>query len=1273
MHKSKIIVIFVLFLSVRYATGQENNLKFEHLTVEDGLSQNTVYDILQDHEGFMWFATQDGLNKYDGYDFKIYKQNPKDDNSLSHSAVFVLFEDSKNNLWIGTIGGGLNRFIREKDCFEHYKHKKNENSLINDNVRDIDEDKRGNLWLGTYGGVSCFNKKTKKFTNYIHLPTNSNSLINNYVWTVKVMKDDEIWIGTDAGISILNPENGNFTNIYPGKQSNGGEAPASVWNIYEDKRHNLWFSSKNGFYTLKSNGEFVRYSTEPDFANIFFPVLEDSRNTLWVGSLGGGLMVFDRDKNTFTQAYTNDIYDRTSLSDRLARSIYEDKFGVLWVGTWNGGVSKNNRMNERFKHFRVRHITGNSLNSNSIRSIEQNHEGKLLIGTQGGGINVYDSDKKGFTHITIANSGLSNNNIFDLYEDDENILWIGTYNGLNIYNPDNNSFTIVKANFGNGSFLTHPVVNVIYEDRFNNVWIGTEWGLNRYDRETQKFEHFIAIPEDSTTLSSSVIRDITEDMRGNLWIATEKGANRYNYQTGEFKRFISNTEDSASLSENTVFCIYPASNGDLWFGTSGGGLNKFDYENETFFCYTEKHGLPNSIIYGILEDDAGNLWISTNGGISKFNPAGETFYNYDKYDGLQSNQFLQGAYYKNEQGYMFFGGVNGFNMFHPDSIEKNSIPPEVVITGFKIMNKKVPVGGRFNGRTILKKAISQTDTIVLTSKDYIFSFEFAALHYVNPEKNRYQYKLENFESEWTTTKADRRFVTYTNLDPDEYVFKVRASNCDGIWSEKTAEVRIIIRPPYWKTWWFRLLALLVFFALAFLLYKMRINRVERQKKYLTSQIKERTQQLELQNEEIESQRDLANFQKEQISKQKNELEEHRRRLEDIVEKRTADLKRAKERAEESDKLKTAFLTNMSHEIRTPLNAIIGFSSLLIEPEFSDEEKKQYFLQIESNVSNLLNLIEDIIDISKIEAGEMNLQKNPVAINRLMVELFTTFKEHLFQLSKEHISIDILLDCKDPDYTIETDEDRLRQVLTNLIENAIKYTENGSIEFGYTFIPGYIRFFVRDTGIGIEEDKIEVIFERFRKIEDKQKVKLYRGAGLGLAISKKIVEILDGKIWVESQIGKGSTFYFTLPHKKKQHMTENNRSIETIGKLMKNDWSDKTILVVEDEEANFQFIKTTLRRTNAQIIWAKDGEEAVDMFKKHEEIDIVLMDIRLPRMDGYDATRIIKSLRKNVPVIAQTAYAIRDEQYDCLEAGCNDYIAKPFNTNDLIQIIKKYLQ
>jgi len=824
--------------------AQANTTRFERVSVEDGLSQSVVLAILQDQQGFMWFATQDGLNRYDGYQFTVYKHDPDDPTALSNNYVRTIYEDRSGELWVGT-RSGLDRLDRTTGTFIHYQHDPSDpHSLGGTEVVAVHEDRAGSLWIGIEdGGVSRLDRATNAFTHYRHDPDDPTTLAHDYVWTIYEDRSEELWVGTDGGLDRLDRTTGMFTHYDHDAADTHSLSDNRVRVIVEDRQGALWIGLEGGGLDRfdRSTQSFTHYQHDPDDPhslsdNLVWAIREDREGRLWVGTQAG-LDQLDRRQNGFVH-FRHDPYDPHSLSGDSVESIYEDQAGVLWLGTFGGGLSKLNLGGEKFALYRHRSGLPNTLSDDLVWSVHEDQSGVLWVGTFDGGLNRLDR-RAGtiavYEHDPDDSASLSSNEVRAVIEDHLGILWVGTnYGGLNQFDPRTEQFVRYRHDPNDPDSLSEDRIRVLHEDRSGNLWIGT-WseGLDRLDRGTGTFVHYRHDADDPLSLSDNRVRAIHEDREGTLWIGTSGGGiNLLDDVSGRFTHYRHDPDDLQSLSSDVVFSFCEDPSGTVWIGTIGGGLNRFDRPSRTFANYTERDGLPNDAVYGILADAAGVLWLSTNNGLSRFDPRTETFRNYDASDGLQNNEFNAGAYFQSGGGEMFFGGIQGLNAFYPEQVEDNPHIPPIVITAFSKFNE------------VARRDLSADEHIQLSYKDNFISFEFAALDYAAPAKNEYAYMLEGQDQDWVYA-GTRRHADYTNLKGGNYTFRVKGSNNDGIWNEQGTAIGITVTPPIWDRWWFRGIVLLVLAGAAVGGFRLRVRSIEARSLELERQVSSRSRDLEV--------------------------------------------------------------------------------------------------------------------------------------------------------------------------------------------------------------------------------------------------------------------------------------------------------------------------------------------------------------------------------------------------------------------------------------------
>jgi signal transduction histidine kinase/ligand-binding sensor domain-containing protein/CheY-like chemotaxis protein len=1270
------VVVFFFFHSLQ---AQKSVVRFRHYTINQGLSQNMVDCILKDKKGFMWFGTWNGLDRFDGYTFTEFKHDPHDRNSISNNFIYSACEDHFGNLWIGT-ANGLNVYLYDEDRFITYKHSpENEKSIIADRINAIITDKNGDVWIGTNNGADKLHVSGKSgtFDNVQHYKPQAESgyLTGNNVLSLYEDPEGNIWFGTNNGLNFLDIKKNTFTyfqNILNDLASLPGN---EIHAIYKDRFGFLWVGTTFGISKMEiGSGKFQNYFHDPTNSislvhNAVMSIIEDKNGDLIIGTFGG-LSIYNRENDNFIN-HKQILNASYSLNNDFVNCLYPDNDGNIWIGTERGGINTYNIYEKNFEFLEHEPGNKNSLSHRMVNSIWEDDD-NLWIGTAGGGLNKYNKKKDFFRHFRFgANDpfSLSSDFITSIYRDTDQNLWIGSWNGglskLTQDNIEKGKFIRYQYSPDDTTSLVNDFVSSILEDKWGNLWIGTLGGLDRLDRSTGRFEHFTGKFGNKAV---DQVGCLQFDLHNNLWVGTIQGLFKINAQpdgkidihSNNLNYYINNPQDSTSISGSYIISICLDKKNNLWFGTHGNGINKLITDSgkdirERFINFTETDGLSNNVIYTISEDDRGNLWMSTDNGLSCFDPLKKTFRNFYTSDGLQSNQFYWSAGYKNKQGKLYFGSMNGLNSFMPDDINGFKSILKTAITDFKIFNQSVKVGKEYNGRIILKKSIVNTDKVVLSYKSREFSIEFSALDYDQPEKIQYAYKMDGFDEQWMYVSSIRRFASYTNLSGKKYIFNVKARNSEGIWNEVPTELRIRVLPPFWKKWWFIAGMVILTTSLLFLIYKIRIFNINQQKKILEKSVEERTTELSDTNA-------LLKEKQEEIILQNEELARHRNNLEDLVYERTIELENARKKAEEADRLKSAFLANMSHEIRTPMNAIVGFSNLLLS-EYTESEKESYIEIINNNCENLMVLINDILDISLIEANQIKIELSPFDANQVLRELESMYKYK----NEPDVTIILYIPIQKP-LILVTDPYRFRQVLNNLLSNAMKYTEKGEINFGYEIQPENIVFYVSDSGIGIDRNDFSKVFDHFQKLENST-TKLYKGAGIGLSISKKLVELLGGEIWLESEPGKGSTFFFRLPFSGTASLTLAAK--KRTDKESTAEMPDIRIIIAEDEPTNYLLLEKILNPLNYTIIWARNGKEVVDYIKNNPDLEksLIIMDIKMPEMNGIDAFLEIRKINKTIPVIAVTAYASENERKEIMQHGFTNYVSKPLQIMNFIETIR----
>ncbi|MCG3208188.1 MAG: Sensor histidine kinase RcsC [Anaerolineae bacterium] len=1349
-------LIFLTSASPLLAQGGDSP-RFEHITVEDGLSNSAVLNIVQDDDGLMWFSTLDGVNKFDGDNITVYQHNNNDPHSLSNNTVMTSYKTKDGTLWFGTDPGGLNKYNKATDQFTAYKHNPDDpNSLSNDAVWAITQDHTGVLWVGTRNGLNRFDPATETFKAYLPDPDNPRALSHSFVLRILEDSTGTLWVGTRSGLNRLDPATDDFTVFKPDPANPHSIASEQAWDIYEDSRGTLWIATRGGGLNKfdRSTGQFFAYRHNPDDPTSIsddnvWKVLEDHSGNLWVATERGGLNKFDRDTEQFV-SYQNDPNNPLTISQNDIFWLYEDNGGVLWLGGRKVGISKLYPALQRFGLYRRIAENPLSLNNSNIAGIWVDQSGVLWVGTQGGGLNRFDRANNSmtyYTHNPDDPTTISSDNIYALFQTDDGTLWVSTQGGgLNRFDSATETFTAFTDDPNNpDDLLTNFITNILPAED-GQLWLGTlGFGLEKFNPATGTAIHYRNDPANPNSLSEGTIYALYRDKTGNLWIGTARGGvNKFNPQTEQFISYQNDPDNPNSLSHNGVQAIFEDDAGLLWFGTQG-GLSKFDPATETFTTYHAKDGLPNENIYGILPDDAGNLWLSTGKGLSRFNPQTETFRNFDVIDGLQSNQFNLFSYFRSPAGELFFGGSNGLTVFFGAQVTDNPYLPPVVLTDFQLFNQSITPGS-----APLSAPINQMDNLTLTYDQSVFSFEFAALNYQISAKNQYRYKMDGFDKDWSPP-SPKRSATYTNLSPGRYTFMVKASNNDGVWTDTPKTIGVTILPPWWQTLWFRVSMLGLGIGVVVGGFQWRVRQVKTYNRELEATIARRTAELReseekyrnvserandgiiiVQNETIRycnpqfaallgyASADILNSPVDQFIAPQHRasvIERHLRRLaggsepsryetvflhqnqtsidveinagimeyrgqpavlavvRDVTARKEVEriLQEAKEKAEAANRAKSTFLATMSHELRTPLNSVLGYAQILkLDPSIGAEQR-EYLNIIEQSGDHLLGLINDILNLSKIEAGKVEIfpsEVNLPAFLHAVTEIIAIRANH------KKLTFEVELDPTLP-AVIQVDPQRLRQVLINILGNAVKFTDQGRVIFSVQKLVSHaanstalIRFTVTDTGIGIAPENLKKIFDPFEQVGGAGYSSA--GTGLGLPISRNLARLLGGDLQVTSQVGQGSTFWveLTVPVIAEQAAPAQAEDRRIVGLKDR----QPPILVVDDNMFNRQLLVDLLSPLGFVVSKAGSSADALAQLAAHP-FEAVITDLRMPDMDGFELISRLRANRESshLLIIASSASVLGHDQQRSLDVGANAFVPKPVQVLKLLDILQHHLQ
>ena len=1287
------IFILVVLLSVSLFS-QSNNFQFENISFKQGLSQAGVISIIQDKQGFIWLGTQDGLNKYDGYSMTVYKYEAGSKSSFPGGQAYSTLEDKTGVLWVGT-DIGLNKFQKDLNKWINYKYTSADpNSLDNDFVVALCEDAEGILWIGTRSGLNKYDKQRDCFIRYPDVFKIAGKIINPSFASICDGKNNNLWISsTETGIIEFDKATGNIKNHRHDPKDRNSLNDDFVSSMVIDKEGNLWALTPTSLdkFIAKEN-RFVHYESEnrtKSQQNLEggAPIYLDKDGRIILTSING-LKIFNKEKDR-VETFSNELDIFMDSRNNTISSIFQDRSGILWIGTFTSGVYKYDKNKNKF--FNIKNIfkIGEENISTIIWGFIENEKGTILFPSQTKGLIKYERHTNQYSILKMRDKNNRNriiNNSFMIFKDRLNNIWLSSeFDGLFRLDQKTLRVEIFSHDPKNPMSISDNRVLTIYEDKEGILWIGTRNGLNRFDRERIIFKSY---GYDSTNFTNQVINGIyciCEDNHNNLWMGSRNGLFKFDKEKETFTSYLNDPNNSNSVIKGEIASLYLDSAGALWIGGLS-GLDKFDIASGKFTHFTEKNGLPNSCIYGILNDNSGNLWMSTNKGISRYNLKDNTFLNYDESDGLQGQEFNQQAFYKASDGEMFFGGLNGISCFYPENLKTNTVIPPIVITSIK----------KFDQPCTFDKDISEIKEIEIGYDENFFSFEFSALNYSNSQKNQYAYKMEGFDKAWINC-GTKRSASYTNLDPGVYLFRVKGSNNDGLWNENGTAIKVKITPPYWMTWWFRTSGVILIVCIGFFAISSRIKTIKKRAVFLERQVEERTKQLtdlnqkmNDQNIELKSLNDNLYDQNKFIEQQNNELmhltdnlslknkfiEQQNKEL--IILKKDLEIKA--EQAEVANMAKSEFLANMSHEIRTPMNAILGFAEILYN-KIKESELKNFTSIIVSSGNALLTIINDILDLSKIEAGKLQLEPSYCDLERILKEI-----KQLFDQRATEKGLQLYVEAGENfPKGIYLDEVRIRQIIMNLTGNAIKFTEKGYIKISAGVIYHLaksesssslpkgmvdITLSVEDTGIGIPLEQIEKIFKPFEQM-DGQSTRKFGGTGLGLSISTRLIKMMGGEINVLSEVGKGSKFVINLKGIKAQN--EANLDLEKEKSAELNiEFNPAKILVVDDVFANRELVKVYLEEYGFEIIEAESGEETLERTSK-EKYDLILLDRKMPGIGGEETAKNLKNEEKtkDIPVILFTASALKEEE-ERLKLLCESFLTKPVNKFKLVKELKKYL-
>ncbi|MGF7039970.1 two-component regulator propeller domain-containing protein [Mucilaginibacter lappiensis] len=1242
------ILCFLLLFIHRSLQAQNDQFQFSHLDINNGLSHNQINCILKDSKGFMWFGTLSGLNKYDGYKFKAYKHAVSDTTTLNDDYIVSIAEGPEHNIWVET-RNGFNIYTPSTERFSHNIGGYLKNiGLPDGRIAALKKDGFGNFWfLHATKGIYKYDASSHKVTHLVHNRADDNSIYSNTVSDLSVDSKGNIWLIYSLGVlEKLNP----VTYKVNYRSQVMEKLPAGLntaYRVYIDKQDDLWCfvpTYSSGVYYVSIKNNIFKHIDKGDGpthlnTNVVANVIQDDKNRIWIATDHGGINLLN--KQDFNIRYLlNREDDIKTVGQNSVTLLYKDNTGIIWVGTYKRGVSYYHESIIKFPLYTHHSSDPLSLPFSDINNFAEDRVGNIWLGTNGGGL-IYFNRKNGsfkqYLHSATNKNSLTNNVIVCMFVDHEQKLWIGTYfGGLDCF--DGKTFTHYKHNDAIPGSISEDRICAIREDSEHNLWVGTlAGGLNVFNRKTQQFTNYkFNGYNGKNNIHSNYVSAILEDRRKNIWVVTSYGIDVLMKKARQFVHYMHDDKDPASLINNNTNNILEDSQGLIWVSTRE-GISIFNPATNKFTNIIKQDGLPDNTVIDMQEDEKHNMWVSTPNGLSNIIVSRQAsglkfrFINYNETEGLQGREFTENSSYKTREGELIFGGGNGFNLFKPANIQFNKSVPNLVFTDFQVFNQSIGAGDKINGDAILAKSITETKSLKLRHSENVFSIEFAALNYFNPDKIKLQYMMQGFDKNWITADNKIRKATYTNLDAGDYIFKVRTTN-NEFWNAKEITLHVTILPPFWKTTWAYLLYILLFIATLLYLRHRGIQKIKTQFS-------------------IEKEREEA------------------------------------QRMHELDLMKIKFFTNVSHEFRTPLSLIMAPVDKILK-QIADPDSRRQLLMINRNARRLLNLVNQLMDFRKMEFQELRLHKKSGDIISFIKDLSLSFTDVADQKN-----ITFVFDTDTEAFYTSFDHDKIERILFNLLSNAYKFTHEGrqvsvllSLKYQSDTNDHQLEIRVMDTGIGIPADKQGRIFEPFFQ-HDIPGSMLNQGSGIGLSITKEFVKLHNGEILVESEHDQGSCFTVLLPLQQLdeslfidtplllKHEVEgfiDLESVKTNQHKENRDCKKLTVLLVEDNEDFRFYIKDNLK-DHFNIIEAENGKKGWQKALAQHP-NLIVSDISMPEMNGIDLCLKIRndSRTSHIPVILLTALIGEEQQLKGLETGATDYMTKPFNFEILLSKIKNIL-
>ncbi len=1195
-------VLVLLLLIAQVSLAQQKEYTFINYSSRNGLSSNTVNAIVKDKYGFIWFGTEDGLNRFDGQNFKLYRHKDNDSTSLQRGPVKAICLNKNGQMWVATTSN-LSLYDPNTDGFINFDFNKYGWILT------ISTDHSGKVWVGTFNGLFVFDPKTKTAKPLNYILNTGQSLLSGHIYSVFEDSKRNIWIGSTNGLFLYQQSLGKFTQY---TTSSSDISSDDIRTISEDKQGTIWIGTTVGLNSFR-NGKFTQYKSISGDAstlseNAINSLAFNKKGQLWIGT-NTGVDVMDLRSGKIKRLQNISINPNAlQTKGRSIRKIFIDNDDIYWIATHQGGINKYDPNLPYFNHTTLSPLYPHGLTAGSVVSIAEDPSGKIYLGTEGGGLNYLDRNTNKVHLFKLSDPKLNSASFIALLPTG-NTLWAATYQ-FGLYQIQGSSVKHIKVPRSKTDQKDVPV-NCIRVDKQGNIWLGTNGGGIRFfekNKQNQTFAEDIAGLEKNPL--NSYITDIKEDYTGNIWMGSNgTGIAMYNPVDHSFLHL---NKETSGLPLDHVHSLFVDKKNRVWAGVSDGGLCLYDPKTKRFKTYNENYYLANGVIYEILEDNKGKIWISTNKGISSFDPEKEIFRNFSLYNGVQQSTFNAGAGLKTRDGELFFGGLDGFNHFFPSEIAPKKSTPPLVITSLRVNNREVKPGEKSE----ISEPISDAQKINLNYKQN-FALDFIALNLSAPHENRYAYQLEGFDKEWNYV-GENNTANYTNLDPGKYTFRLKAQSEDGSWITPEKVITVMVHPPFWRTYYAYFFYFLLFFGTLWAVRRRSIQRIK-------NQFVKEQEKLEIEYK----------------------IEKERQKVQQKI---------------EIERVKVKFLTNLSHELKTPLTLVVNpIENLMFQEQ--NTEKLEMLNLISRNAKRLLNLVNQLLDFNKIETNELTLNDTEGDLVDFAREISEAFKYIAVRKN-----IDFKFSSEYSNYVTRFDKDKLERILLNIISNAIKFTqEAGSITFMLKpASPNGINFVIRDTGIGFPEELKSKIFERFYQVSQPS-TPLNQGSGIGLSIAQEFVSLHNGTIKVDTEENVGSTFTIWLPLEPISYHNidaEHDKLGQITGFALQKPPSLElpTVLVVDDDDDLRTYLVESLK-SKYKVIEAKDGKQGWQRaLTSHPQV--IVSDVDMPFMNGIELLQKLKSDKrtKHIPVILLTVLSDHANQMTGLEAGASDYLSKPFSFN-----------